>query len=213
MDRPRSGHRLADVQALGEVPCSGLDSHSSVCDPFHTIAKHKPGWRNGRRGGLKIPCLRTSGFDSRPRYQSFRSQAAVRRRRMELEESWRRCAWCRSPARMGPSRSSSGRSPSRAPDRCGSRCRPAASATAIRSPRKELFPGIQYPRVPGHEVAGVIDAVGAGVAGWQAGPAGRRRLERRLLRALRPLPPRRLLRLRDRPGHRHHVRRRLRAST
>jgi D-arabinose 1-dehydrogenase-like Zn-dependent alcohol dehydrogenase len=32
-----------------------------------------------------------------------------------------------------------------------------------------LFPGIQYPRVPGHEVAGVIDAVGPGVAGWEAG--------------------------------------------
>src|ERR1700704_5162857 len=32
-----------------------------------------------------------------------------------------------------------------------------------------LMPGIQYPRVPGHEVAGVIDAVGPGVAGWEAG--------------------------------------------
>jgi D-arabinose 1-dehydrogenase-like Zn-dependent alcohol dehydrogenase len=31
------------------------------------------------------------------------------------------------------------------------------------------FPGIQYPRVPGHEVAGVIDAVGLGVAGWEPG--------------------------------------------
>ena len=31
------------------------------------------------------------------------------------------------------------------------------------------FPGIQYPRVPGHEVAGLIDAVGAGVAGWTQG--------------------------------------------
>jgi D-arabinose 1-dehydrogenase-like Zn-dependent alcohol dehydrogenase len=31
------------------------------------------------------------------------------------------------------------------------------------------LPGIQYPRVPGHEVAGVIDAVGAGVAGWTPG--------------------------------------------
>ncbi len=31
------------------------------------------------------------------------------------------------------------------------------------------FPGIDYPRVPGHEVAGVIDAVGPGVVGWQAG--------------------------------------------
>jgi D-arabinose 1-dehydrogenase-like Zn-dependent alcohol dehydrogenase len=31
------------------------------------------------------------------------------------------------------------------------------------------WPGIQYPRVPGHEVAGIIDAVGPGVAGWTAG--------------------------------------------
>jgi D-arabinose 1-dehydrogenase-like Zn-dependent alcohol dehydrogenase len=31
------------------------------------------------------------------------------------------------------------------------------------------FPGIQYPRVPGHEVAGVIDAIGPGVAGWEPG--------------------------------------------
>src|SRR5207245_429651 len=35
--------------------------------------------------------------------------------------------------------------------------------------REGLFPGIQYPRVPGHEVAGVIDAVGPGVAGWEPG--------------------------------------------
>jgi alcohol dehydrogenase len=32
-----------------------------------------------------------------------------------------------------------------------------------------LFPGIQYPRVPGHEVVGVIDAIGAGVPRWKAG--------------------------------------------
>jgi len=32
-----------------------------------------------------------------------------------------------------------------------------------------LWPGIEYPRVPGHEVAGIIDAVGGGVAGWNAG--------------------------------------------
>ncbi len=31
------------------------------------------------------------------------------------------------------------------------------------------MPGIQYPRVPGHEVAGVVDAVGSGVARWMAG--------------------------------------------
>jgi D-arabinose 1-dehydrogenase-like Zn-dependent alcohol dehydrogenase len=29
--------------------------------------------------------------------------------------------------------------------------------------------GIQWPRVPGHEVAGVIDVLGAGVSGWKAG--------------------------------------------
>ena len=31
------------------------------------------------------------------------------------------------------------------------------------------LPGIEYPRVPGHEVAGVIDAVGEGVVGWKEG--------------------------------------------
>ena len=35
--------------------------------------------------------------------------------------------------------------------------------------KEGIIPGIQYPRVPGHEVAGVIDAVGAGVAGWKSG--------------------------------------------
>ena len=30
--------------------------------------------------------------------------------------------------------------------------------------KEGLFPGIQYPRVPGHEIAGVIDAVGKGIA-------------------------------------------------
>ncbi|HXX64508.1 MAG TPA: alcohol dehydrogenase [Bacteroidota bacterium] len=32
-----------------------------------------------------------------------------------------------------------------------------------------LLPGISYPRVPGHEVAGVIDEVSAGVATWKQG--------------------------------------------
>ena len=31
------------------------------------------------------------------------------------------------------------------------------------------WPGIQYPRVPGHEIAGVIDELGAGVSGWKQG--------------------------------------------
>lgn len=31
------------------------------------------------------------------------------------------------------------------------------------------MPGLTLPRVPGHEVAGLVDAVGAGVASWQPG--------------------------------------------
>jgi D-arabinose 1-dehydrogenase-like Zn-dependent alcohol dehydrogenase len=31
------------------------------------------------------------------------------------------------------------------------------------------FPGIQYPRVPGHEVVGIIDALGADVPDWKQG--------------------------------------------
>jgi D-arabinose 1-dehydrogenase-like Zn-dependent alcohol dehydrogenase len=31
------------------------------------------------------------------------------------------------------------------------------------------LPGIQYPRVPGHEVAGIIDELGAGVSEWKKG--------------------------------------------
>jgi D-arabinose 1-dehydrogenase-like Zn-dependent alcohol dehydrogenase len=32
-----------------------------------------------------------------------------------------------------------------------------------------LFPGIEYPRIPGHEVIGTIEMVGANVQGWKAG--------------------------------------------
>ena len=35
--------------------------------------------------------------------------------------------------------------------------------------KEGLFPGITYPRVPGHEVAGVIDELGADVKEWQKG--------------------------------------------
>src|SRR5438034_10489261 len=35
--------------------------------------------------------------------------------------------------------------------------------------KEGLWPGIQYPRVPGHEVTGTIDAVGAGTIGWTRG--------------------------------------------
>jgi D-arabinose 1-dehydrogenase-like Zn-dependent alcohol dehydrogenase len=32
-----------------------------------------------------------------------------------------------------------------------------------------LWPGLQYPRVPGHEIAGRIDALGSGVTHWEEG--------------------------------------------
>jgi alcohol dehydrogenase/propanol-preferring alcohol dehydrogenase len=35
--------------------------------------------------------------------------------------------------------------------------------------KEGTFPGIDYPRVPGHEVAGVVDAVGSDVSQWSEG--------------------------------------------
>src|ERR1700730_17278446 len=35
--------------------------------------------------------------------------------------------------------------------------------------KEGTYPGIQYPRVAGHEVAGIVDAVGAGVVDWTKG--------------------------------------------
>jgi D-arabinose 1-dehydrogenase-like Zn-dependent alcohol dehydrogenase len=35
--------------------------------------------------------------------------------------------------------------------------------------KEGLWPGIQYPRVPGHEVVGIIDEVGPGVSEWKLG--------------------------------------------
>jgi D-arabinose 1-dehydrogenase-like Zn-dependent alcohol dehydrogenase len=35
--------------------------------------------------------------------------------------------------------------------------------------KEGLWPGIQYPRVPGHEVAGIVDERGAGVSAWNKG--------------------------------------------
>ncbi len=35
--------------------------------------------------------------------------------------------------------------------------------------KEGYWPGIQYPRVPGHEVIGVVDALGTGVTGWTVG--------------------------------------------
>jgi D-arabinose 1-dehydrogenase-like Zn-dependent alcohol dehydrogenase len=35
--------------------------------------------------------------------------------------------------------------------------------------KEGLFPNIEYPRVPGHEVIGTVDAIGVGVLGWTIG--------------------------------------------
>ena len=35
--------------------------------------------------------------------------------------------------------------------------------------KEGYWPGIDYPRVPGHEVAGIVDEVGAGVSAWKKG--------------------------------------------
>ncbi len=35
--------------------------------------------------------------------------------------------------------------------------------------KEGAWPGIQYPRVPGHEVAGIIDELGEGVSAWRSG--------------------------------------------
>jgi D-arabinose 1-dehydrogenase-like Zn-dependent alcohol dehydrogenase len=35
--------------------------------------------------------------------------------------------------------------------------------------KEGLWPGLQYPRVPGHEIAGRVDAVGSGVTNWEIG--------------------------------------------
>jgi D-arabinose 1-dehydrogenase-like Zn-dependent alcohol dehydrogenase len=35
--------------------------------------------------------------------------------------------------------------------------------------KEGTWPGVEYPRVPGHEIAGIIDAVGTGVIGWTPG--------------------------------------------
>ena len=35
--------------------------------------------------------------------------------------------------------------------------------------KEGMFPGIEYPRIPGHEIVGVVDALGEGVDQWSEG--------------------------------------------
>src|SRR5216684_8599397 len=75
--------------------------------------------------------------------------------------------------------------------------------------KEGLFPGMSYPRVPGREVAGVIDELGAGVKEWQKGPAGWSRLARWARRYRSCVPTRRFRELRKCEGLRNQLRRRL----
>ena len=63
--------------------------------------------------------------------------------------------------------------------------------------KEGLWPGLQYPRVPGHEIAGIIDTAGPGVEEWKP---GQRVGAWRTLRPLRTVPPRRFCSLRTRTG-------------
>jgi D-arabinose 1-dehydrogenase-like Zn-dependent alcohol dehydrogenase len=38
--------------------------------------------------------------------------------------------------------------------------------------KEGLFPHIQYPKIPGHEIAGVIDSIGGGVTEWSVTKSG-----------------------------------------
>ena len=61
--------------------------------------------------------------------------------------------------------------------------------------KEGAWPGIQYPRVPGHEVAGVIDEAGRGCFRVEEGAARRRRLARRPGRHVSRMPARRFSQL------------------
>ena len=71
--------------------------------------------------------------------------------------------------------------------------------------KEGAWPGIQYPRVPGHEVAGIIDELGAGVSEWKKGQRVGRRLARRPGRHLSFVPARRFSQLPESENCRHQL--------
>ena len=72
------------------------------------------------------------------------------------------------------------------------------------------FPGIVLPRIPGHEIAGRVDAVGRQRRLVEEGRSRRRRLARRSLLRVQRVPQGALHQLREGADHRHQLRRRLR---
>ena len=71
------------------------------------------------------------------------------------------------------------------------------------------WPGIEYPRVPGHEVAGIIDEVGAGVTDVEEGATRRRGLARRAGQHVSCVPARRFSQLPEPENSGHQLRRRI----
>ena len=86
-----------------------------------------------------------------------------------LEELCPTCAECKYLTHMVRWRFWNRTFQSRVLEWYGSKFRPAEFVTATSSLSTASCPGIQYPRVPGHEVVGVIDAIGPDVARWQVG--------------------------------------------
>ena len=82
-------------------------------------------------------------------------------------------------AGSGISRSSSARFPSRAAGQVRIKVQACGVCHSDVLTKEGLWPGIQYPRVPGHEVVGIIDEVGDRRFRVEEGPARRRRLARR----------------------------------
>jgi D-arabinose 1-dehydrogenase-like Zn-dependent alcohol dehydrogenase len=65
------------------------------------------------------------------------------------------------------------------------------------------FPGLVYPRSPGHEIAGVIDALGADSDPWKVGD--RVGIGWRTLRTMHVMPARRFRHLREVADSRHQL--------
>jgi len=119
----------------------------------------------------------------------------------------RRCEPCRCPVPVVPSSWLRGLSRAGRGDGAGQveACGICHSDVLV----KEGHVPIPYPRVPGHEVAGVVHALGAGVNNWTVG----QRVASAGMGAtahLPPLPARGAVRLRDGSSHRADLRRRLR---
>ena len=81
------------------------------------------------------------------------------------EKPWRRCASCKSPRPNGAFELVERPIPEPGAGSVRIRVQACGICHSDSLTKEGRYPGIQYPRVPGHEVAGVIDAVGPGVAG------------------------------------------------